>query len=396
MVGWLGTSYMKGTDGLKRWWHVVQSSLGRRIGTALLLAPACYLAVRFFQQQPVEPLTFSSLVIDRILEVTVLAAAPCLLGVLVLYPAAARIAALAAALVAIALSLTIILAGLLRSGADLAVVAGALVALAGSTAVLVWRGRHIGRIRNAPLAIGAGVLAASLPLLQFLHASAFLPSQTDVAVGQEVSAEVKHEADAELTTEVSYKLTNETDKRVLVIGSRLEVCYSGEVERAEPSRDMEDTCFTRYDPVAAQAYLAANSSLTWRTIVAVPNNQRALRLEAYVVFARGDRLRFHAAAEEIGDLDSCADVRIIKADEESRYKGLAQRDKYLVYSDSIRLDRTHYHIQFDRPQSCWWGQVGDSTSADPAAEEMSLTSYYGVTESYQIQHYWLSSPEPPE
>jgi hypothetical protein len=180
-------------------WHV------RFLGM-LLLSPACVLAVVFWQVPVAEPLTVSALLVDRVLLVCTALLLPVCVVALAFAPWSwARRGALAGAIVAVALGGSTSLAAL-RPPIDTLPTRLALAALGGGLVLLFWT--QGGLLLSWRGGISIALVLSLLPLIQFWHASSFVPARLNTTVGVVVHVTGKTSKKGSATGEVEVVVRN--------------------------------------------------------------------------------------------------------------------------------------------------------------------------------------------
>lgn len=341
------------------------------------LLPAFALSIIFWKTPAIDPLTAPALLLDRTLQVATLGFAPATAAVMLAPAVPALYAALYASVVGVALGSSVALTGLVRPQADWAMVALAAVAAATSAWVLWKFGLRLTWLQSAGAKLLAVLLAAAVPLLQFWNGAAFLPGRTEANLTQTVTVEFRDDSRGVL----QYTAANDTDARVLVIISQLIVCRWEADEPVTydiPTIRDAPNC-EQYRPVRERSWIAAESELDWQAAVDVPADTPKFTVLARIAYARGDRLRTDDEEEPLGDVGRCADVVAVRLLEESRVKGVAQPEKYLVYADLDRDRGRNYFYDFGPSVDC------------PGEGADQLNDYFGTTEATLIFESWAGA-----
>lgn len=343
--------------------------------------PAGVLAGLLWWQDAIDPLTFPSLLLDRILQLLTLAAVPALVLVLFARVSRALPAAIFVTATGTALASAVLITGVMRPPTDWRVVGGAALALLLSASLLVRFGPRLESLKSTPAKVALALLAALVPLLQFWNSVSFLPARTEVALGQEVSVSTVAAAEGRFRSEVVFRAKNQTDARVLVIITQMTVCWW---KAAEPvtyeSAELRGRANCQVlRPLNAGSWLAPKSELVYSNGVATPVDAPRLTIISRVAYARGDRLRVPDDPKVQARLDSCQDVEIFHLREESRVKGLAQTDKYLVYADRDGDGGVNFYFDSDDVEC-------------PSGDGAKLSEYFGTTETRAVSEKWLVPP----
>lgn len=363
----------------------LRRSWADRVVVLVASAPAAWLAWRFWRQQAIDPLTFPALLLDRGLQVLTVAAAGAVVLVILARTTIALSAAVLVAGVGAVLAASILLSGIVRPPVDLTVMILAAIAAAASIGLLVRFAPRIPLLSSVPSQIAAAIVAAAVPLLQLWNSVSFLPSQTEAAIGQELAVMPVGSDGGFTYSEVNLKVKNDTDTRVLIIISKMTVCFWGpgeEIEFGDSAllRREDDNC-PWFRPLFEASWISPKSELTWSTVVRSPEDKHQITLVSRIAFARGDRLRTARLPKALTTIGSC-EIHAAAVWEESRVRGVAQENKYLVYSDpdgQQDSEGLNYHFR---------SGVIDCTQE----HEGRLDSYFGVTETRISNHRWVDPP----
>ncbi len=364
------------------WWARLKDR--KRWGSVLVLLPALILGTSFLNQEQLDPLTVTSLLVDRILYVAVFGLLLAPVFVLLAPPMTAMMASAIASATGVALSATVLLAGI-RPPRDDRVLVLAAVALAGCLVnyKLNLAGMPVFR-RHATSSILAAALAVVIPLLQFWHSTSFLPGRlsTNLALTPNVSSEIKGD---QARGVVEIRVDNSSDVRALIIISDMKVCHRETVE--ELAYDVvslrKDPSCRSVRPLGQRSWVDAKGSVSHRTAIETPAGRPLIQMISRVAYARGDRVREVAGSERTGqEIGACQDAVVVALQEESRYKALAQVEKYLVY-DTNDVGGIQYSITSSDARTC------PKSSSD-------LQSYFGVTELRVNWEGWVGAPAPAE
>lgn len=355
----------------------------KRWQCALGSLPSLILAAMFWRQNVPDPLTAPSLLLDRSLQVITLCMAVAIFAVLLARAALAVVGALVLSLGGLVLGSTITMAGLVRPEATKGIILLAIVTIACSYGVLTRFGARAGWLKGAGGKTAAALLAAAVPLLQFWSGTSFLPSRTEAALTQDVSVETVNLTDGMLHSELSVRATNTTSARVLIIISQTVICWWKADE--EPIYEVDaltkrSNCRTEH-PINERAWIPTESDLTYQTAITTPADHPRLIVISRIAFARGDRLRTDADVDRHTSLDRCTNVDVVRIQEESRFKGLAQEDKFLVYADYDGDGGRNFFFTFGPVSEC------------PKPDRSPLSDYYGATLGRVVVENWLTPPK---
>lgn len=189
----------------------------------LLLSPACALAVLFWRVPVAEPLTVSALLVDRVLlACTALLLPVCVVAMAFARWSWARRGAVAGAMVAVALGGSTSLAAL-RPPFDPLPTALALVALGGGLTLLLWT--QGGLLLSWRGGVSIALVLSLLPLVQFWHATSFVPARLNTTVGAVVRVTGQMSKKGSATGEVEVVVRNNGGVGALVLASELILCY---------------------------------------------------------------------------------------------------------------------------------------------------------------------------
>lgn len=197
----------------------------RRWVASALALPVCGLTAAFWSQDAIDPLTAPALLLDRSLQVLTLGLIPAAVLIIVAPRRGALYAVTLTGVVGVMLGSAVTLSGVVRPPHDWAAIAlGVAVFACGCTLLLRHSGQLAG-LRSAPGKAVAFVLASALPVLQLSGNAAFLPSRTEATLNQEITLKVADRSGKTFRTELEYRTTNPTDQRMIVLATRLTVCW---------------------------------------------------------------------------------------------------------------------------------------------------------------------------
>lgn len=354
----------------------------RWIAFALAL-PVCGLAAAFWSQDAIDPLNAPALLLDRSLQGLTLGLVPAVVLTLVAPERGALYAVTLTGVVGVMLGSAVTLSGVVRPPHDwVAIALGSAVLTCGLTLLL----RHSGQLpslRSAPGKAVAFVLASALPVLQLSGNAAFLPSRTEATLNQQITLKVADRPGGDLWTVLGYRTTNPTDQRMIVLATRLTVCWwtaeQQPVFEPQEVRDLPNCVASR--PIAAEAWVSPDSSLENSRALAIPRDHRRVTVVSRIAFARGDRLRASDEVVQRSAIGPCRDVRAVRLEEGSRVQSLAEPPKHLVYSDEYGDGGLSYGFDTDSGIDC------------PPRDPDDLAEYFGVTENRQVRDVWLTPPK---
>lgn len=341
-----------------------------RFAALLLLVPACWLAVLFWQVPVDDPLTLSALLLDRILQVSTGVVLP--LALLLTLGATWEIARPAAATggaVSFLLGTSAAFAAL-RPPANWFPTALAVLSAAAGATLLIWVLHRLGRKKLAVLPLLAPL--SLLPALQFWHQTSFLPAQLSTSLSVEPRVIVQNADGGRFHGVVEVAIHNKSDVAALVLASQLRICFRGSIAEQEkpcPPGQVMDALST----------VDAKSTMTYHTpFEATPPDNAIISLYAAIWYARADRLRVaRESAQDIphpGKCDECSGkVTTYRLRDEARFKGVVQRDRLLVYDET--KDNVKFYL---------------TTSGQPLCQD---PPRYQVHEQLGVRNFWVRSEE---
>jgi hypothetical protein len=302
--------------------------------------------------------------------------------VLLAAPRAALYAATFTGAVGIMLGSAVTLSGVIRPPQDWIAVALALLALASGVVLLVRHAARLPELRSVPGGVIAFLLASFIPALELLSSAAFLPSRTEPALDQRISLNVTELTDEGFRTELDVEATNPTDARILILVTRLDVCWWAADARPayEDAELVRRPNCTYRRPIAQESWVPAESGLRFSHAFTIPRNRPRVTVIARTAMARGDRVRTSDDVTEHRAMGPCRQVRAVRLEEESRVKSLAQSPKYLVYADFDGDGGLNYQFDTGPDIDC------------PPKDSSSLEQYFGVTNTRQVRDFWLTPP----
>lgn len=373
------------------WWKPLGLRLRVRERWAVIAIaiPTWALALAFWLQDAIDPLTAPALLLDRTFQVLTLVLIPASFLIVTAKPRLTLYSIVFTGAVGAMLGAAITLSGVIRPPHDFGAVALAVVALLTGAWLAARYGQRLPEFRSMPARALAFLVVSAIPLLQLWNNAAFLPSRTEATLSQSVKLEVKEVTDDAFRLTLDYEAANPTDVRVIVIVSRLTLCWWAADETPvfddDKLRDRPECRF--YRPIAQQAWVSAGISLGSSTSQAIPLDRPRVTVVARVAFARGDRLRTSEDSVTFAELGTCRDVNAVRLEEESRIKSLAERSKHLVYADRDGDGGLDYY--FDSGPTIECSSRAPSGSSDSA----NLAEYFGVTHGRQVSDVWLTAPK---
>jgi hypothetical protein len=338
----------------------------------LAFIPAIVLATMFWIASAMDPLTAPALLIDRLLQFATLLWIPLLFAVVGAKPRAALNAVMFIAITGMLLSLSVFVAGIVRPPRDTPVLILSGIAVLGSGANLLRFGPRVTWLAPLTVKAAVGILTVGVGLLEFWNAAVFLPSQTEASLQTKITTAFDAAGLGMLSTIVS----NETDSRVLVLITRLDLCYWSARTRIQyPPNGSELEC-QKYRPVDRQGWISSKSTLDWQVVLDPPEGAEKVSVRARTAFARGDRLRLSSISTKMQSLGTCVDIESVPIVEESRVKALAQEDKFLVYADRNGDGGVNYFFHSGELRDC----TDETENIVGRDDPQDLAPYFGVTE----------------
>ena len=357
---------------------------GRRWLVLVALAPATALDLRYLSIPVADPTTFPALVIDRSLMLLIWIAFFGLLMVLVAPGGPAALWGVASTSISLAVAVAILIAAT-RPPRDPAGVVWAAVAAVGALLalrmLLMLYPNPFGLARpKLTLALITGLL---LPLLQLWQTTSFAAYTSRVSLEIDPVVSIEDTSARDFRVNVAFTADNKQDVRALVLASDLKFCWWKPGEKIEYSPDVlrnRSNCID-WDPVAWRSWLDAKAPLTVSHEIVVPRSSPHVVVVARVQYARGDRLRDSGRSVTHPALAGCSGEDAYTLEEESRYKALAQPDKWLIYARPGHDRGVHIYVQSGREKSC---------SAGPSR----LYEHYGVSTTSVTRETWLAAKAP--
>jgi hypothetical protein len=374
---------------------------GDRLTALLLVTPGCVLAVLFWRVPVSNPISVEALLVDRILEIATTTLPLTVMIIIFGTWRFARWAAFLAALVCAVLGVATALAGLRPPVDAWPTVLAILAAVSGLT--LAFHGRIPQTHLRWPAVSLVGLLSL-LPLIQFWHASSFVPSQLSASVGAEAALSGTQLDDGGAQGTVELEIRNNSDVGALVLASELVLCYRDGPAAflRQESLYTDPTCITEsiFDVLST---LDAKSSWKIRHGFTHPalSTGPVKSVQAIVLlwYARQDRLRIdNSSVEEIDPGPPCKGPLVTYAVlEESRYKGVVQRDRRLNYyygsADKVSVQNgsgdAYFALTTEGEPPCSDGAYDYGL---PRPSDYGIADYVGMT-SLRLNHEdWLAKP----
>jgi hypothetical protein len=377
---------------------------GRLLGL-LLLTPACVLAVLFWRVPVADPLTVSALLVDRTLMASTALVLPvCLLAMAVAPWEWAERGAVAGAMVAVALGGSISLAAL-RPPVDLWPTVLAVLALVGGIGLLIWRqGKLLLSWRGTIPIVG---ILSLLPLVQFWHATSFVPAHLNTTVGTDVKVTGQTMKGGSARGEIEVTVRNNGDIGALVLASELILCYWPEPHEFLLQDDLYNSEHCETEQIFSNlSEIDSHSTWTMRHAFQRAPKGSGIRVVQGVVllwYARMDRLRidndpvidsFPLSIMNPGRQRSLAcrkwTLSVLRVQEESRFQGVVQRERRLVYLDSGDPGDAYFALTTVGESYC--NSDGDeSTKGLPRWSSYDIGQRVGVRESRLNHEQWLET-----
>ncbi len=356
-----------------------------RYATLIAAVPIGVLAALFWGQRAIDPLTAPALLLDRSLQLLTLGLVVAALLVLARDARIAIGAVCYLGAVGFLLGASVALTGLIRGPADVRAVAlGVLCAAIGATLAIRF-GLRLPGTRSVATRGAIALVAAAVPLLQFWNGAAFLPGRTEATLTQRMTIKVAARVAHQTRVNLDYTATNPTDARVLVIISRLTVCWwtADEQPVYDNAEVMNRPNCRWYRPIGDHSWLSPKTPLIGSHAFAIPAGHPHVTAIARIAYARGDRLRLDEAsgAPRPAVEGNCFSTTPIHLEEESRVKSLAQRPKYLVYYRRFQDGGTGYYFARGSTSRC-----PQRVSGGPSR----LAEYFGVTDGREVLDFWMT------
>jgi hypothetical protein len=331
---------------MKSYWSAL-SPFRPRIVALLLLIPACWLAYLFWRVPVADPLTISALLLDRTLQVcTFLLLPPVGAGVLLAPWPAAQAAAATGGIVSVLLGGSVALAGT-RPPADPLPTGLAVLCIVTGAALLVWVFHPV--ILTTRWKVSLLAPLALLPAVQFWHATSFVPARLTTSMSIDPRVTVQH-ADAEdrfLVVEV--QLRNNGDADTLVLAAEVIVCFrpsTNQLLTYDTSTLYGDGGCRTSNIVDRLSQVDAKTSVTYHQSVIAPRDLPRVQLVARVWYARADRMRVDESSKTGPELKvGClGEVMTYRIRDDARFKGVAQRERILVYDEGSGPERNAFYL----------------------------------------------------
>lgn len=351
----------------------------------VLMAPAIVLSILFWRTSVRDPLTVSALLLDRILQFATALVLPLALLCTLLAPwRAARMAAITAAAISIVLGAATTMSAL-RAPVEGRSAALSVVTLISGSVLLVWV-LHRTLIRTK-WKLSFAALLAFLPAVQFWHTTSFVPGRLSSSLSATATVNVQQADQQERRGVVDVKLQNNSDIGALILASEVIMCFresNANLEYVvENLYNDRDHCATSVI-VTNLSQVEAKSSWTHHQSFRAPVGRPFAQLVVQVWYARVDRLRVDIASEQKqpGGSSCPGELTIYRLEDEARFRGVVQRDRFLVFRDDLSGigDRYHYLIAEDE------SYCTDNSRYD-------IAGYVGRKEIRIHHEDWLQSPK---
>ena len=359
----------------------------RRWAAFVALLPGIVFDLAYLRADVAEPVTLPALIIDRSLQLAIVAAVACWLCLMMAGKRFSDLAGIVAAAVSAAVIVTVLISAV-RAPRDLVVLTLAVLALLPSIvagAYLVRRTPTPFGIKNGGV-IFAAVWALALPLLQLWQSTSFASYTEQVSVSLTPTVEVLEANDHDYKVLVSLTTKNASTFRAFVLGSEVRLCWSSEQTDLDAMLRSDDEQFCRrWQPIGRRNWIDATSELTVSKTFEVPRAMDKMVVGARATYARGDRLRLVAGSEDDEPLPGCYGTSYrYQLEEESKYKAMSQLDKFVVYGDRDGNGSVEIFLQDEDHLGCDQSDPND------------LFDYFSLGSMRVSIEDWLRAPDVPQ
>lgn len=357
----------------------------RRWTTFAVLALASWVGVALWMAPVLDPPTVSAFLLDRVLQVSAVIGGVCTPMVLLLRPAAAIRAGLVACLCQGAVCLCV-LGGGLRPPRDTTVLwlTGATLAALVVTTWWLWMHRPDGTTITLPAVIVSALVGAALPLLQLWAATSFTFGAQRVSLEATISTTVQSVSDDEKTLYVSVAVThtNPSSTRARVLLSQTSACWAPAGARPESDlvKQRESSDCETWPALRERSWVDAGAEVTSSRVIEVPADKPHLSVTTRAEYAREDRMQFvrPVPVETVERVGECTDVERFQIRDDSRFRAVAQAEKFLQYA---QIDDGRYY----------WVVWGDDPPC-PGENSSDLDGFYSTSGLLVTGETWLTAP----
>jgi hypothetical protein len=345
----------------------------------LLMVPNIILSVLYWRVDAKDPLTISALLVDRILEITTAIVFPISLVIVLISPVQiARIGAIGASLCSTILGVSASVSAL-RPPRERFTTMLALVCLIIGLATLVWLTHKVmfaSRWRFSLIG-----LVALVPLIQFWHATSFVPARLTTSTGLTVAVvTVQGESKSSRRGSIQFDIKNDSDVTALILASDVHSCFrhsDAEVKYDDDALFADDDC--DYDrAISNLSEIDGHTSFPYYDSFSKPMDRPFFQLSVKVWYARNDRLRIGDeikvdSAQAADCTDHFATYPIL---DEAKFRGLVQKERYITYFGDPDYS-LGYNITAKGEPLC-------------TGRGYDFAEYYGVNTVSRGQEDWLS------
>jgi hypothetical protein len=347
----------------------------------LLMVPTLILSILYLPNQAYDAPNVSALLLDRVLQVTTAVVFPISLAIVLISPQ--RIARVGAVLASICSALLGVSASMnaFRPWRDMLPTMLAIICLVIGVGSLVWLTRNV--VLAARWRFSLIGLVALLPIIQFWNATSFEPARLDTSMSiTPAVVEVESETESDYQVNLQFQLQNTSEIGAAILTSR--VMYCARSSSIGLNYDM-DALYTDPDCTAGQVIrdlsrLDGKTSFAYSTAFLAPKDQPYLQLFVRVWYARSDRLRISPDKVDVAvsESDKCSSGHIVtyRILDESKVKGLVQKDRYLTFEGRPDASTTYSMTSKGEPLC--------------GGRENELTRYFGALIAGSNQQFWLS------
>jgi hypothetical protein len=327
------------------------------------------------QPQPLPP-TGPALLIDGLLRAAAVVVAISFVVLLSAREDAADTAHAIAAVLCLALAVSVLAVGLWSSNRDWRVILLSAVASLCSLASL-WRRRAAwAALRHPSRQAALGVVAvAAVPAFTFWQETSFLPARSNVSLSNTIEVTASAVADDAPHLLVTLTLANPSEVRAHVIISDLTICHwADERDRdlhAQSESARARSCVAVLNPFNERSWLDPGVEWMYRTSVPLPPGRPFLEARLRAAYARADRVVEVFGSERSArpdELGPCPSATVIDLQAPSRLNSLALRERAIMYGE----------LPCDGGRAYWFGNRDDMRCA---AQDrfVGLQQYYSAT-----------------
>jgi hypothetical protein len=311
------------------------------------MVPNVILSILFWQVPVEDPLTISALLIDRLLQLTVVVFPFSLLAVLIAPLRIARLGAVIGSICSASLGGSAALSAWEQEPVKRFPTILAVVCLViGVVLLLVLTYGVLLTARWQQISV-VGVLLVILPAIQLWHATSFAPARltTSMSVTNLVVKVQSTEKERRGTTQ--FAVQNGSETGALILLSHEIMCFRESDADLDTNKLSEDKDCESWRPITAMSPLNGKTSYIIHEAFSKSKDKQFVYLYVKVYYARSDRLRIgDEVVVDAAQKANCSrgHIATYRLSDDAKFKGLVLKERYITYEGDTASDPAAYSI----------------------------------------------------